>query len=101
MTSGGMRKEGDILGDYRLRHVVSEGRFTRTWEGEQLSMQRIVMIEMLRSKVMRQPGLVDSFISDVRAKATVNHPGIGVVYEVFTNDEDTFFSRFQMKSIQI
>ena len=97
MTSGGMRKEGDILGDYRLRHVVSEGRFTRTWEGEQLSMQRIVMIEMLRSKVMRQPGLVDSFISDVRAKATVNHPGIGVVYEVFTNDEDTFFSREKLE----
>ena len=25
MTSGVTRKEGDILGDYRLGHVVSEG----------------------------------------------------------------------------
>ncbi|MDG2399081.1 MAG: SUMF1/EgtB/PvdO family nonheme iron enzyme [Akkermansiaceae bacterium] len=93
MTSGVTRKEGDILGDYRLGHAVSEGRFTRTWEGEQLSMQRLVMIEMLRSKVIRQPGVVNSFISDVRAKAMVTHPGIGAVYEVFTNDDDTFFSR--------
>ena len=93
MTSGVTRKEGDILGDYRLGHAVSEGRFTRTWEGEQLSMQRLVMIEMLRSKVMRHPGVVDSFISDVRAKAMVTHPGIGAVYEVFTNDDDIFFSR--------
>jgi hypothetical protein len=54
MTSGVTRKEGDILGDYRLGHAVSEGRVTRTWEGEQLSMQRLVMIEMLRSKVIRQ-----------------------------------------------
>ena len=93
MMSGVTRKEGDILGDYRLLHAVSEERVTCTWEGEQLSMQRLVMIEMLRSKVMRQPGVVDSFISDVRAKAMVTHPGIGAVYEVFTNDKDAFFSR--------
>ena len=48
---------------------------------------------MLGSKVMRQPGGVDSFISDVRAKAMVTHPGIGAVYEVFTNDKDAYFSR--------
>lgn len=93
MISGVARKEGDVLGDYRLRHLTSEGRLTRTWEGEQISIQRLVMIEMLRSKVMQQPGAVDSFISDVRAKALVTHPGIGAVYEVFINDENTFFSR--------
>ena len=91
--SGVTRKEGDILGDYRLLHVVSEERVTCTWEGEQLSMQRLVMIEMLGSKVMRQPGVVDSFISDVRAKAMVTHPGIGAVSEVLTNDKDAFLSR--------
>jgi len=93
MTSGVTRKEGDILGDYRLRYAVSEGQLTRTWEGEQISMQRPVMIEMLRNKVVQQPGVVDSFISDVRAKALVTHPGIGTVYEAVTNDEHTFFSR--------
>ncbi len=93
MTSGVTRKEGDILGDYRLQHAISEGQFTRTWEGEQISMQRLVMIEMLRSKVLQQPGVVDSFIADVRAKALVTHPGIGAVYEAVTNDHDTFFSR--------
>ena len=40
---------------------------------------------------------MDSFIFDLRAKATVNHPGIGVVYEVFMNDEDTFFSREKLE----
>ena len=93
MTSGVTRREGDILGDYRLRYAVSEGQFTRTWEGEQISMQRLVMIEMLRNKVVQQPGVLDSFISDVRAKALVTHPGIGAVYEAVTNDEHTFFSR--------
>ncbi|MEN8774696.1 MAG: SUMF1/EgtB/PvdO family nonheme iron enzyme [Akkermansiaceae bacterium] len=97
MISGVTREEGDILGDYRLRHAVSEGKFTRTWESEQISMHRLVMIEMLRRKVMQQPGVVHSFISDVRAKALVAHPGIGAVYEAVSNDEDTFFSREKLE----
>lgn len=81
------------MGDYRLVRAVSVGQMTRTWEGEQLSMQRPVMLEMLRIEAMQEPGVVHSFLSDVRAKALVTHPGVGAVYEAVTNDEATFFAR--------
>lgn len=91
--SGGTRKEGDTVGDYRLVRAVSVGEMTRTWEGEQLSMQRPVMLEMLRVQAMQEPALVQSFLSDVRAKALVTHPGVGAVYEAVSNEEATFFAR--------
>jgi len=93
MMSGGTRKEGDAVGDYRLIRAVGVGQMTRTWEGEQLAMQRPVMLEMLRIEAMQHPGLVQSFLSDVRAKALVTHPGVGAVYQAVANEEATFFAR--------
>lgn len=93
MRPEGIRQEGDVLGDYRLARAVSEGQSTRTWEAEQLSMQRLVMVEMLRGQVLSEAGVRDSFLSDVRAKALVSHPGVGAVYEAVTNDDAAFFSR--------
>ena len=90
---GGTRQSGDTVGDYRLLNIVSEGQLTRTWEAEQISMQRLVVLEMLEVLATRDAGIVGSFLSDVKAKALVSHPGIGAVYEAVSNDETTFFAR--------
>lgn len=76
--------------------AVSEGQLTRTWEAEQISMQRSVMVEMLKTLATRDSHIVGSFLADVKAKALVSHPGIGAVYEVVTNDEATLFAREQL-----
>lgn len=93
MMSGGTRQPGETIGDYRLLEVLSEGQLTRTWEAEQISMQRQVVLEMLKVLATRDQAIVDSFLADVKAKALVSHPGIGAVYEAVNNDDATFFSR--------
>jgi hypothetical protein len=91
--SADKRQPGDTVGDYRLVRSVSEGQLTRTWEAEQLSMQRQVMLEMLKVLATTDAGTVSAFLADVKAKALVSHPQIGAVYEAVTNDEATFFAR--------
>lgn len=95
--SGGKRQPGDVIGDYRLLKRSVEGQLTRTWEAEQISMQRSVMLEMLKAHAAADGRIVSSFLEDVRAKALVTHPGVGAVYEAVSNEEGTFFSRERLE----
>ena len=73
--------------------LVSEGQLTRLWQAEQVSMNRTVMLEMLKQEAATDPAWIKAFLADVRAKALVKHPGIGAVYEAVSNDEATYFAR--------
>lgn len=90
-------KPEDVIGDYRLEKLTSEGQRTRTWQAAQISMARPVMLEMLKPEASNDPGCVEAFLSDVRAKALVKHSGIGSVYEAVSNDEGTFFARERLE----
>ncbi len=84
---------GDIIGDYRLIDLVSRGAGTRTWEAEQISIQRPVMLEMLKQDWAQDTGVRDAFLADVKAKAAINHPVIGHVYEAQSDEEGTYLAR--------
>ncbi len=89
------------MGDYRLVRMSSEGQLTRTWEAEQISMQRGVMLEMLKSLARQDEEVVAAFLADVKAKALLGHPGIGAVYEAVSDDEVTFFARERMEGASL
>lgn len=78
------------LGDYRLKELLAEGPVTRTWLAEQVSVRRIVLVDELRTEAESHR---DSFLADIRAKAAVDHPLIGSVYEAVANDRHCFFAR--------
>lgn len=91
--SESVRSAGDIVGNYRLVNLSGEGAMTRCWEAEQVSMDRQVMLEMLKVAVVNEPGVKDGFLSDVKVKALVSSPGVGMVYEAYDDDDATFFAR--------
>jgi len=71
------------LGEYLLKECLSEGPLTRRWLAEQESVRRTVLIDELRPERMDQ---AEVFLADVRAKAAVDHPSIGTVYEAISGD---------------
>lgn len=81
------------LGDYRLVELISEGTVTRTYHAEQISMDRVVLLERIKEGIEVDPALVENFLADVRAKAAVDHPGIGSVYEGVHDDEVVYYTR--------
>lgn len=71
------------LGEYLLKECLSEGPLIRRWVAEQESVRRTVLIDELRPERMDQ---AETFLADVRAKAAVDHPSIGTVYEAISAD---------------
>lgn len=71
------------LGEYLLKECLAENPLTRHWLAAQESVQRTVLIEELRPERMDR---MEAFLADVRAKAAVDHPSIGTVYEAVSGD---------------
>lgn len=78
-----------ILGEYRLKELLQETPTTLKWLAEQISVSRQVLVDQLRPECDDQR---DSFLADVRAKAAVEHPLIGSVYEAVAEPGRCFFA---------
>ena len=77
------------LGDYLLKERLAEGPLTLTWLAEQVSVHRPVLIDELRAdRADRQ----EEFMADVRAKAGVDHPLIGSVFEAVAEPGCCFYA---------
>lgn len=81
--------EDRLLGEYRLKELRSENHLTRTWLAEQVSVARQVLVDELREDQAHQK---DVFLADVRAKAAVEHPLIGSVFEAVAEPGLCFFA---------
>lgn len=77
------------FGDYIATELLGEDSSTRSWLGEQASVGRMVLIEELKPEAMGQR---ESFLADVRAKAAVEHPLVGSIYEASTENGQCFFA---------
>jgi len=73
------------LGDYRLTELLAEKSDRATWLGEQASVGRPVVVIELRDLAKRE-----RFLEIIRAKAAVDQPMIGSVYEAVSEDDHCF-----------
>lgn len=81
-----------VLGDYRLKELLTVGQQTWTFHAEQISVERDVVLECIKSDITDQE-VIAHFIADVRAKATVDHPGIGSVFEAIHEADSVYYTR--------
>lgn len=81
-----------VLGDYRLKELLFVGQQTRTYHAEQISVERDVVLELIKDDLNDQE-VIAHFIADVRAKATIDHPGIGSVFEAVHDEVAVYYAR--------
>lgn len=81
--------EDRLLGEYRLKELLHEGETTRVWLAEQVSVARKVLVDELKEEMLSHSS---RFLADVRAKAAVEHPLIGSVYEAVAEPGRCFFA---------
>lgn len=77
--------EDRTLGDYRLIEVLADHPTQTTWRAEQVSIRRPVVLVELTDLSKREV-----FLAEVRAKASVDHPLVGSVYEAVSEDDCCF-----------
>jgi Sulfatase-modifying factor enzyme 1 len=78
-----------LLGEYRLKELLDENSLSKTWLAEQVSVARLVLVDELRPD---QSANKEIFLADVRAKAAVDHPLIGSVYEAVDEPGVCFYA---------
>ena len=76
-----------LLGEYRLKQLLDENSLSRIWLAEQVSVSRRVLVDELLDETQRS-----AFLADVRAKASVDHPLIGSVYEAVAEPGLCFYA---------
>lgn len=81
--------EERLLGEYRLRELVGESPQVRRWLAEQVSVSRMVLVDELQTD---EAPTREEFLADVRAKAAVEHPLVGSVYEAVARPEACYFA---------
>ncbi|MFC4990665.1 hypothetical protein ACFPTZ_00330, partial [Rubritalea tangerina] len=84
---------GTQIGDYLLTELIYDGETTRTWKAQQVSVSRDVIIDSLNLDQQNDEAVVSAFLSDVRAKASVDHPLIGSVFEAIRDGRLCFYAR--------
>jgi hypothetical protein len=77
------------LGEYRLRELRGENTLCWTWLAEQVSVSRLVLVDELRTNESENSA---AFLANCRAKASVEHPLIGSVFEAVAEPGLCFYA---------
>lgn len=75
------------IADYKLLELKHESACNRLWFAEQTSIGRKVALMERRSS---SPWSKEDFLAEIRAKASVDHPLVGSVYEASEEGDRTF-----------
>lgn len=78
-----------LLGEYRLQKLIAENPVSRTWLAEQVSVSRMVLVDELREDAQAHKA---AFLADIRAKAAVDHPLVGSVFEAVAKPEQCYYA---------
>ena len=84
--------KGTQIEDYLIGDLITKGTNTLTCSATQISVQREVVLCSLTANLLRDTALRQQFISNVRIKASVDHPLIGSVLEAVKDDTHCFFA---------
>ncbi len=78
-----------LLGDYRLKEKIGGDGVSITWLAEQVAVGRLVLVDELRPEAAEWR---EDFLAEVRAKAAIDHPLIGSVYEAVATPTVCFYA---------
>lgn len=88
------------LGAYTLTSVLSEDERTVSFYAVQTTMERDVVVTVLRPEFSSGEGLTD-FVSLVRAKASIQYHAMGSVYEALNTDGYWYYTREFVSGIRL
>ncbi|MFO7959046.1 MAG: protein kinase [Candidatus Brocadiia bacterium] len=69
-------KKGDVLGGFRIEHILGAGAMAVVYEATQLSLDRRVALKILPKEFAERDSFVRQFDSETELLASLNHPNI-------------------------
>jgi len=84
---------GRQLGQFRLLRRLGQGAMAEVYLAEQLTLQRLVAVKVLKHRFASDPKAVARFQREARAAAALIHPNIVQIYEVGCSDGIHFIAQ--------
>jgi serine/threonine protein kinase len=76
-----------LMGQFELREVAGRGAMGTVYRAYQRTMDRVVAVKILRSEIVKEPGVLRRFLREARAAAKLQHPNIVTVHMVGETDD--------------
>ena len=83
---------GLVLGAYKLLRVLSRTQLGTTYLAHQATIERSVRLELLDSKLVGHPKVVDAFIGAARSAARLRDPAIAAIHDVCRTGSHVFYT---------
>lgn len=83
---------GSIIAGYYLQEVLHRGRGIVDYVAWEANMSRHVVLHVLESSRAAEPGAVEEFLANARAKAAASHPSLLAVHDAGQADGWNFYS---------
>jgi serine/threonine protein kinase len=83
---------GQVLGQYRIEHVIGEGGMGVVYLAEDLRLGRAVALKAIAPKFTQDPERRERLRREARAAAALTHPGIATVYALEEFDDQLFIA---------
>jgi len=78
------------FGDYEIVDELGRGGMGKVYRARDVSLERIVALNVLPANLARDPTYVQRFVKEARAAARLNHPNIVQIYN-FGSIEGTYY----------
>ena len=76
---------------FEIIEKIASGGATEAWKAHQVSLDRTVIIHVLREQTASDPREVEAFVRQARAIARLKHPNLIQVYDVSEQDGKHYF----------
>ena len=80
------------IGDYELFEEVGRGATGVVFRAQQISLDRVVAVKLLRDGPWADPEAIERFRREVRTSAALRHPRIVRIYEVAEDNGQLYYS---------
>ena len=92
LATGGGASAPQMIGDYEILSELGRGGMGVVYKARHQKLRRVVALKMILSKGSSSQKTIDRFLSEARAVAHLQHPGIVQIFDIGEHDGLPYFS---------